>query len=139
VRLRRSHPSTRSVGISRERLARAPHLAVLDVVDHALRVAACAVYAELPALLGDPHPWRPEPPEHVAARRLLRQIGTFARTLDRYRRTLAPLLEPPPPPDDDIDFSSASGSSRPLCDPDCPPPPPRRLTPAREPCRCAAP
>jgi len=101
----RSHRSARSVAISPDSLGRAPHLAVLDVVDHALRVAAWALYAELPALMGDPHPWRPEPPEHVAARRLLRQIRTFARALDRYRRTLAPLLAPPPPPaDDNIDF-----------------------------------
>jgi hypothetical protein len=101
----RSPRSARSVAISPESLGRAPHLAVLDVLDHALRVAAWALYAELPALMGDPHPWRPEPPEQVAARRLLRQIRTFARALDRYRRTLAPLLAPPPqPPGDDIDF-----------------------------------
>jgi len=100
----RSPRSTRAVALSPDRLARAPHLAVLDVVDHALGVAAWAVYAELPALRGDPHPWHPEPPEHVAARRLLREIRTFTRALDRYHRTLAPLLEPPPPPHDDIDF-----------------------------------
>ena len=99
----RSHRPARSIAISPESLGRAPHLAVLDVVDHAVCVAASALYAELPALMGDPHPWRPEPPEHVAARHLLRQIRTFARALDRYRRTLAS-LPAPPPPDDDIDF-----------------------------------
>jgi hypothetical protein len=102
----RSRRRARTVAISPESLAHAPHLGVLDLVDHTLRIAALALCAEIPALLGDPHPWRPEPPEQVAARRLLRQMRTFARALDRYRRALAPSLESPPPPlaHDDLDF-----------------------------------
>jgi len=102
----RSRRPARSLGISPETLDRAPHLGVLDVVDHALRVTAWSLYAEFPGLIGEPHPWHPEPPEQVAARRLLRQMHGFAQALARYRRTLAPLLTPSTqqPLDDDIDF-----------------------------------
>jgi hypothetical protein len=102
----RRRPSARAVALSPDTLGRAPHLGVLDVVDHALRITAWSMYAEFPELIGDPHPWHPEPPDLVAARRLLRQIASFARVVERYRRTLAPLLASPqrPPPDDDVDF-----------------------------------
>ena len=102
----RSRSSTQPAALSPETLGRAPHLGVLDVVDHALRVTAWTLYAELPALIGDPHPWLPEAPDLAAARRMMRQMASFARAVDRYRRTVAPLLAPPPslPPDDDIDF-----------------------------------
>lgn len=97
----------RTVAITPATLGRAPHLAVLDVIDHALRAAAWAILAEFPALIGDPHPWRRDPPAQLAARRLLRQMKTFDRALARYRRALAPLLEPSPPSatdGDDIAF-----------------------------------
>lgn len=102
----RSGRSARPLGISPETLDRAPHLGLLDVVDHALRVAAWSLYAEFPGLIGEPHPWHPEPPEQVAARRMLRQMYGFAQAMARYRRTLAPLLTPQmqQPPDDEIDF-----------------------------------
>jgi hypothetical protein len=29
-------------------------------IDHALRVAACTLCAEMHALIGDPHPWCPD-------------------------------------------------------------------------------
>ena len=102
TRPRRSTPSVR---ISPETLDRAPHLGSLDVADHALRITAWTLYAEFPALIGDPHPWHPEPPDQAAARTMLRQMYRFTRAVERYRRALAPLLQPPPaPPDDDIDF-----------------------------------
>lgn len=95
----------RTITISPEILERAPHLGTLVIVDHALRVAAYTMHADIPALMGDPHPWHPEPRDVVAARRLLKQMDRFARALERYRHTLAPLLAPPSPPfDDDIDF-----------------------------------
>ena len=101
----RPRSSAPSVAISPETLARAPHLGPLDIVDHALRVAASTMYAELPALIGEPHPWNPEPPDLVAARRMMSQMARFARAIERYRRTLAPLLAPPLLPSlDDIDF-----------------------------------
>ena len=101
----RSRSTAPTVAISPETLARAPHLGPLDVVSHALRIAAWTMYAEHPALMGDPHPWQPEPRDAVAARRLLRQMARFAGTIERYRRTLASLLAPlPPQPDDDVDF-----------------------------------
>ena len=102
----RARPPARTVAISPETLGRAPHLGVLDVVDHALRVAAWTMYAEMPALIGDPHPWHPEPRDLVAARRMMTQMARFARAVERYRRTLAPLLaQPPPLPSaDDDDF-----------------------------------
>jgi len=86
--------------------ARAPHLAVLDIVDYALDTALRVLMDDFPALRGDPHPWRPAPPDHLAAQRLLRQIRTFARALDRYRHALAtpPESPPPSPADHDIDF-----------------------------------
>ena len=86
--------------------AHAPHLAVLDIVDYALDTAVWALMDDFPALRGDPHPWHPTPPDHLAAQRLLRQIRTFAHALDRYRRALAtpPESPPPSPADDDIDF-----------------------------------
>lgn len=90
-----------SADISPETLGRAPHLGPLDIADHALRVAAWTLYAEFPALIGEPHPWRPEPPQQAAARRMLRQICRFARAVARYHRSLAPLLQRPTTPDDD--------------------------------------
>ena len=93
------------LAITPDTLGRAPHLAVLDVIDHAVHPATCAILAEFPALMGDPHPWCPEPPEQLAARRLLRQMHTFERALVRYRQTLARLLESSTPsPTDNIDF-----------------------------------
>ena len=101
----RQRRSRGGVEISPEILERAPHLGLIDVVDHALHVAALSLYAELPALFEDPHPWRPEPPEQAAARRMLRQMYLFTRAVERYRRALAPSLPPPPaPPDHDVDF-----------------------------------
>jgi hypothetical protein len=94
----RPRRSPASVGISPETLGRAPHLGPLDVAGHALRVAAWTLYAEFPALIGDPHPWRPEPPDQAAARRMLHQMYRFARAVERYRRALAPLLQPTPAP-----------------------------------------
>jgi hypothetical protein len=83
-------------------LQRAPHLAVLDVVEHALGVAVRALVADFPALLGEPHPWRPDALDQRAARRLLHQMVRFENTLARYRRSLAALA--PPASTDDIDF-----------------------------------
>ena len=102
----RQRRSPGGVDFSPETLERAPHLGLLDVADHALHVAASSLYVEFPALFGDPHPWRPEPPEQAAARRMLRQMYLFARAVARHRRALAPLFPPPPAPpdDDDIDF-----------------------------------
>jgi hypothetical protein len=78
-------------------LAQAPHLALLDVLEHALRVAVWALLAEFPTLAGDPHPWRPDPPDQLAARRLLSRMQTFDRTLVRYRRIAITRRTPTPP------------------------------------------
>jgi hypothetical protein len=97
----------RASAITPATLVRAPHLAVLDVIDHAFGTAAWALLADYPGLVGDPHPGCHEPPDQLAARRLLRQMHTFERALARYRRALLPLLEPAtssPIGDDDIDF-----------------------------------
>lgn len=87
-------------------LAHAPHLPVLDIVDCALHTAGFALIHDFPSLQSDPHPWCPESPEEFAARRLLRQIGTFARAVRRYRRVItASIGSPSPSPNnDDIDF-----------------------------------
>lgn len=105
--MRRSHDSACALAITPATLERAPHLAVLDVIAHALDTAAWALLADFPGLMDDPHPWRPEPPEQLAAQRLLRQMHAFERALIRYRRTLARLHETSTPPStggDDIDF-----------------------------------
>lgn len=82
----------------------APHLAVLDVVEHALGVAVRALVADFPALIGEPHPWRPDSPDQRAARRMLHQMIRFERTVARYRRSLPLLLVPPADSTDDVDF-----------------------------------
>jgi hypothetical protein len=92
---------------SPEIIAREPHLAVLDIVGYSLDTAVRALMDDFPALQGDPHPWRPDPPDLMAARRLLRQMLTFSRALDRYRSALTAALTPPSSPgndNDDIDF-----------------------------------
>ncbi len=81
------------------------HLAVIDVAEYALGVAVRALVADFPALLGEPHPWRPDSPDQRAARRMLHRMIRFERTLARYR-CLLPLLLRPPATDstDDVDF-----------------------------------
>lgn len=101
----RSRRTAPAAALSPDTLRRAPHLGPLDLATHALHLAAMTRYAELPALIGEPHPGRPEPPEVVVARRLLRQMARLDEAIERYRRTLAPLLTPPAPQsDDDADF-----------------------------------
>lgn len=79
----------------------AAHLAVLDVVEHALGVAVRALVADFPTLLGEPHPRHREEPDERAARRLLHRMLHFERVIARYRAAL-----PAPSADDrdDLDF-----------------------------------
>ena len=101
----RSRSTAGLVAFSPETCSRASRLGVLDLVDHALRVAASTLCAEMPELIGDPHPWCPEPPEFVAARRMMTQMARFARAIERYQRTREPMRAPTLlPSDDDIDF-----------------------------------
>ena len=105
--MKRTSPRDPIAPATPETLMRAPHLAVLDVIDTALDTASWALFADYPGLMGAPHPWKPEPADEIAARRLLREIDAFDRALGRYRRALAPLLEPEPAAtasDDDIPF-----------------------------------
>jgi hypothetical protein len=103
--MKRARSTARLVACLPQTCGRASNLAVLDVVDHALRVAACTLCAEMPALIGDPHPWSPEPPDLVAARRMMMQMARFARAIERYQHTRQPMrAHSQPPPDDDIDF-----------------------------------
>lgn len=101
----RSRSTACLVAFCPQTCGRASNLGVLDVVDHALRVAACTLCAEMPALIGDPHPWCPEPPDVVAARRMMMQMARFARAIERYQRTREPTRAPSQlPSDDDIAF-----------------------------------
>jgi hypothetical protein len=80
-------------------------MAVLEIIDHTLGVAICALIAEFPALIGDPHPWQKDPPDQLAARRLLQSILRFEQILARYRAsTHTRLLSPSPSDRNDIDF-----------------------------------
>ena len=86
-------------------LERTPHLAVLEIVQHAIGVAIRAMVAESPELIGEPHPWRSESADTRAARRLFRHLFQLDRALARYRRALLVPCEPPEPESsDDIDF-----------------------------------
>ena len=105
--MKRTNPRGPIAPATPETLMRAPHLAVLDVIDSALDTASWALFADYPGLMGEPHPWKPEPADDIAARRLLGQIAAFSRALARYRRAIAPLLEPEPAAtasDDDVPF-----------------------------------
>jgi hypothetical protein len=87
------------------RVQRPPHLTVLDIVEHALGVAVRAIVTDFPALIGEPHPWRPDSPDQRAARRMLHRMIRFERSLARYRRALPRLLTPPAADSpDDVDI-----------------------------------
>lgn len=102
--MRRRPHSRDALALTPASLIQSPHLAVLDVIDHALGTATWALLADFPGLVGDPHPWLADPPEQLAARRLLRQMHAFQRALDRYRRTLLEPSTPPHTDGDNLDF-----------------------------------
>jgi hypothetical protein len=80
----------------------APEIAVLAVVDDALRAALVALLAEHPTLaeLGSPR----DPTTLREARGVIRCALALRDALERYRAALAPVFDGPTMPDDDIPF-----------------------------------
>jgi hypothetical protein len=67
----------------------APELAVLALLDQAVRISADALLVAHPVLIGEPPPWRLSP-ELVAARRLLDCAMRLANATATYRRSVLP-------------------------------------------------
>lgn len=80
----------------------APELAVLAVLDDALRTALTALVAQHPAL--EIRRELAEPTELRRARRVARVALALRDEIDDYRDAVQDVLEIDPPPDDDIDF-----------------------------------
>ena len=74
----------RTLDVTVPDVVRAPELAVLALLDQALRISAEALLAAQPALLGEPPSWRVTS-ELLAARRLLLCGARLARALLNYR------------------------------------------------------
>jgi len=72
----------------------APELAVLGLLDHALRISAEALLAAHPALVGEPPPWRISP-DLLAARRLLTYATRLSRAIVDYRHCVAQPVDAP--------------------------------------------
>jgi hypothetical protein len=83
-------------------LAGAPELAVLALLDEALRITADALLAAQPALIGDPPSWRVTA-DLIAAARLLRDAKRLGRAVAHYRRSVLQTLHDAPE-DDDLPF-----------------------------------
>jgi hypothetical protein len=87
---------------ARRRLHFAPELAVLHVLDAALRMAHAALHAEHPTLAGFVSP--DEPPALARARRLAHDLVVLRRRAGRYRADVTDAIEPSLPPEDDLPF-----------------------------------
>jgi len=77
------------LGVTLSDVVLAPELAVLALLDQALRISADALLAAHPALVGEPPPWRLSP-ELFAARRVLTCATRLARATANYRRCVVP-------------------------------------------------
>lgn len=89
--------------VTPETLAGAPELAVLAVLDENLRIAALALLAAQPALVGEPPSWRVTP-ELSAAARLVRDATKLEQSIARYRRCVLQVLHDEPDRDDELPF-----------------------------------
>ena len=83
--------------LPRATLRRAPELALLALLDHAIDVAVVALRAEHPMLaeLGTPT----EPTPLRRARAVLRATLSLRGALDRYRAAVADVIDTPHPDD----------------------------------------
>lgn len=97
-RARRAWTRPRELGVTLPDVVLAPELAVLALLDQAVRISADALLVAHPALIGEPPPWRLSP-ELVAARRLLDCAMRLANATAHYRRCVLPA--PSAAPDDD--------------------------------------
>ena len=87
-----------------ERLAQAPEMAILRVLDEALDAACFALFAEHPSLvMEDTH--RSDPPTLRLAGQLIRRAAAMSRELRRYAAAVDDALRPPASDDlQDIPF-----------------------------------
>jgi hypothetical protein len=99
-RRRRAWTRPRELGVTLPDVVIAPELAVLALLDQAVRISADALLVAQPALIGDPPPWRLSP-ELVAARRLLDCAMRLANATANYRRCVLPAAYAGPHDDDD--------------------------------------
>lgn len=74
----------RTLDVTVPDVVRAPELAILALLDQALRISAEALLAAQPALLGEPPSWRVAS-ELLAARRLLLCASRLSRAIVNYR------------------------------------------------------
>jgi hypothetical protein len=81
----------------------APELAVLALLDQAVRISADALLVAHPALIGETPPWRLSP-ELIAARRLLDCAMRLANATANYRRCVVPPAYAKPDGDNDRAF-----------------------------------
>jgi len=97
---RRAWTRPRELGVTLPDIILAPELAVLALLDQAVRISADALLVAHPALIGEPPPWRLSP-ELVAARRLLKCAMRLACATANYRRCVLPAGYARPDDDDD--------------------------------------
>jgi hypothetical protein len=97
-RRRRVWTRPHELGVTLPDVIIAPELAVLALLDQAVRFSADALLVAHPALIGEPPPWRLSP-ELVAGRRLLDCAMRLAGATADYRRCV--LLAAYSRPDDD--------------------------------------
>ena len=91
-----SHPTP-------ETFAAAPELAVLALLDEALRITREALVAVQPALIGEPPSWRVDP-DLIAAKRLLRDVAKLERSVAHYQQRVLRVLHDAPDRNDDLPF-----------------------------------
>ena len=87
------------------RLAQAPELAALALLDVAIAISVRALLAEHPTLelVEEPGP-EPEPASLRRARRLLAAVRPLERATQRYRAAVLAALAPPAKDDDALPF-----------------------------------
>jgi len=96
---RRAWARPRELGVTLPDIVLAPELAVLALLDQALRISADALLVAHPDLIGEPPPWRLSP-DLVAARRLLDCATRLASATAKYRRCVLPAAYAGPDDDD---------------------------------------
>jgi hypothetical protein len=84
-------------------LVRAPELAAIILLEHALDVATDALVAEIPTLIDDFHRPREEGQVVALAQAICRRADALLHILRRYRRAVRDAATAPQP-DDDLPF-----------------------------------
>jgi hypothetical protein len=85
-------------------LTEAPQLAVLEVLQSALRMTTRSLLAAYPDSCDEDAPLRQQSEDHAYSMALLFQIRALEDTLEAYRLSIERHLRPSDPSDDDIPF-----------------------------------